>query len=246
MISKIQFLVLLITAFALLLSVTNSTPISIKKRDGFTGRATYYNPALGACGVTNTDSDLICALNSPQWGAPVNPNVHGVCGKGIMVHGPAGSVRVVVQDRCMGCPWGGLDLSPAAFQQIGSLDAGHLEVSWEWEDGSGGFSGSYSSGSTTVTIPPQPTATAPAYTISASSSYKYSYAYSHTYTPTQKSVPTSAPTSIEKALEAFHKGDLSLYDLNNIAAGVPPSVSYSSRPKKNKSNSKKQKKSTKV
>ncbi|CAF4322269.1 unnamed protein product, partial [Rotaria sordida] len=41
--------------------------------------------------------------------------------------------RVRVVDRCPGCPYGGLDLSPAAFQRIvGDLSQGVGQVTWEW------------------------------------------------------------------------------------------------------------------
>jgi len=99
----------------------------------FTGDGTYYNTGLGSCGHTNTDTQLIAALNAPQMGSYPNPNNNPNCGKFAMVHGPKGSVRVQIVDTCPPCAYGSLDLSPAAFAKIADLATGRIKISWSWD-----------------------------------------------------------------------------------------------------------------
>ncbi|KAI9504903.1 RlpA-like double-psi beta-barrel-protein domain-containing protein-containing protein [Coemansia spiralis] len=100
----------------------------------FSGDGTYYTPGLGSCGKTNTESDLIAAINAPQYGTNANPNSAPVCGKCALVKGPNGQVKVTITDRCPVCKSGDLDLSPAAFTQIGDLNAGRISITWSFVD----------------------------------------------------------------------------------------------------------------
>ncbi|KAH8555697.1 RlpA-like double-psi beta-barrel-protein domain-containing protein-containing protein [Umbelopsis sp. PMI_123] len=93
---------------------------------GFTGDGTYYTVGLGSCGQTNSDSQLVAALNAPQMGN------NKYCGKSATVKGPKGTVTVKIVDTCPGCSSGDLDLSPAAFNQIGDQSAGRISISWSW------------------------------------------------------------------------------------------------------------------
>jgi hypothetical protein len=91
------------------------------------GRATWFHPALGACGWNHGDGDMITAVSHIRFDAS-RP-----CGKKIRVKGPAGEAVVTVVDRCTGCARDDLDLSPAAFKKvIGDLGKGHDQVSWDW------------------------------------------------------------------------------------------------------------------
>jgi len=102
------------------------------------GRCTYYNVNVGytACGTLHGDHEHIVALNSAQFDPHTpngNPNRNSLCNRRIRVTGPRGTVDVRVVDRCPGCPDGGLDLSPAAFNIVaGNLDVGVVQVSWKW------------------------------------------------------------------------------------------------------------------
>ena len=55
-----------------------------------------------------------------------------MCGRQMVVTGPDGkTVNVQVVDTRPGCAPGSVDLSPAAFQQLASLDVGRLHgISW--------------------------------------------------------------------------------------------------------------------
>ncbi|KAJ2120640.1 hypothetical protein IW147_004929 [Coemansia sp. RSA 720] len=100
----------------------------------FSGDGTYYTPGLGSCGKTNTDSDLIAAINAPQYGTYANPNLAEVCGKCALVKGSKGEVKVTITDRCPVCKHGDIDLSPSAFEKIGEFDDGRIPITWSFVD----------------------------------------------------------------------------------------------------------------
>ncbi|KAF9443279.1 hypothetical protein P691DRAFT_764431 [Macrolepiota fuliginosa MF-IS2] len=102
-----------------------SAAIALVNAQTFTGQATWYFPGLGSCGLTNGNNDLIMALNAPQY----NPSV---CGRRARIFYQGKSVDVTVVDRCADCPFGNVDLSPAAFNQISNQDAGRIPVTWQY------------------------------------------------------------------------------------------------------------------
>ncbi|KAI8318774.1 barwin-like endoglucanase, partial [Martensiomyces pterosporus] len=113
---------------------TTSNPASNSSAftGSFAGDGTYYTPGLGSCGLTNTDSDLIAAINAPQYGTNANPNNAPICGQCALVKGPKGQVKVKITDRCPVCKHGDLDLSPSAFEKVGDFDAGRIQISWSF------------------------------------------------------------------------------------------------------------------
>ncbi|CAG8661129.1 1477_t:CDS:1 [Funneliformis mosseae] len=119
--------------FSQLIITSYSTPFSshLQKRD-FSGRGTFYDPSLGACGKVSSGSDLIVALNAAQFDKTLNPNNNPICGKSVTITGPDGTVTCRVEDRCPSCPFGGLDLSRAAFDKISNLDRGIAEITWHF------------------------------------------------------------------------------------------------------------------
>lgn len=74
----------------------------------FTGDLTYYNPALGACGLQSNDNSDIVAVShftfdAVQTGS--DPNQNPLCGKKIRARrtredGKTVSVDLTVVDRC--------------------------------------------------------------------------------------------------------------------------------------------------
>lgn len=83
------------------------------------------------------DDELVLALNAPQFDPYTpggNPNHNTLCNKKIKVTGPHGTAEVLLVDRCSGCPYSGLDLSPAAFRAIAeNLDIGVVQGTWYFE-----------------------------------------------------------------------------------------------------------------
>lgn len=87
------------------------------------GDITWFHPGLGACGKTNGDNDLIVAVSAGLYDS------QKPCGRRMRVKGPKGSVDVTVVDRCGGCAYNDVDLSPAAFKKaVGNLGLGRKKV----------------------------------------------------------------------------------------------------------------------
>jgi expansin (peptidoglycan-binding protein) len=101
------------------------------------GQATYYATGLGACGITNTDSQYICAVSEllfdvyPGYNG-VNPNTNPVCGQQITLTYNGKSITVTVTDRCTACATTDLDLSPSAFSDLAAESVGRFDMTWVW------------------------------------------------------------------------------------------------------------------
>ncbi|KAK0457326.1 RlpA-like double-psi beta-barrel-protein domain-containing protein-containing protein [Desarmillaria tabescens] len=110
-------------------SVLAIVALSISVVSAFTGPATFYDPngLIGACGNPLQNSDLIVALSISQYAGGAH------CGTQISVSYAGNSVSATVADECPTCAGDGIDLSPAAFQQLASLDAGEIQVTWDFE-----------------------------------------------------------------------------------------------------------------
>jgi len=92
---------------------------------------------LGACGVTNVDTDYICAVSEALFDSfpgynGVNPNSNPVCGRKIQIDFGGKSITVTVEDRCAGCKLDDLDLTPSAFAALADLSLGRIEIQWKW------------------------------------------------------------------------------------------------------------------
>lgn len=111
---------LLLALLALVLGL--AIGLSVRKRSGnrnlplptgsqvYNGDLTYYNPGLGACGVTSSDSDSIVAVSHTLWDSQAtgsNPNANPLCGRMIRAErfdsrvGKKVSMDLKVVDRCM-------------------------------------------------------------------------------------------------------------------------------------------------
>jgi len=125
------------------LAVTANAAAILKTRQSYltgtqTGDGTFYTPGLGACGVTNTASDLIVAVSESLFDSypgysGTNPNSNPVCGKKITASYGGKSVTVTVEDRCTGCAETDLDFSPAAFTELAAESVGRIHgMTWVW------------------------------------------------------------------------------------------------------------------
>lgn len=105
-----------------------------------TGQGTFYATGLGACGITNTDSDHIAAVshllfdNFPGYNG-VNPNSNPMCGRSVTATYQGKSVVVKLTDRCTGCALTDLDFSPSAFNILADPSIGRISgMTWVWND----------------------------------------------------------------------------------------------------------------
>ncbi|GAB1738177.1 hypothetical protein NU219Hw_g2707t1 [Hortaea werneckii] len=113
--------------------------------DTFTGDLTYYQPGLGACGVTSTEDDYIVALShilfdaaGSSTDAGGNSNENPLCGRMLRATryneeaSAQRSVDLRVVDRCTGCEVDDLDTSLKAFERLAPSASGRVDVSWAW------------------------------------------------------------------------------------------------------------------
>ncbi|KAI1319489.1 RlpA-like double-psi beta-barrel-protein domain-containing protein-containing protein [Xylariaceae sp. FL0255] len=91
------------------------------------GPMTYYTPGLGACGVTSTSNDAVVALNTADY----DNGAH--CFQWITIDGNGAQTAAQVVDLCPGCGAGGIDVSPAIFDDIAPLSEGVVEVTWYFQ-----------------------------------------------------------------------------------------------------------------
>ncbi|RAL63649.1 hypothetical protein DID88_003692 [Monilinia fructigena] len=115
-------------------SLIPAAPVSLNQPDlvrrANSGDLTYYNVGLGACGWTNSNSELVVAMAHGLMGTQSNGNPY--CGRKIKVNYGGKSVTVKVVDKCMGCAKYDLDLSPAAFKALASESAGRIKGTWSF------------------------------------------------------------------------------------------------------------------
>lgn len=118
-------------------SSSQASPSASSSGGSFKGQGTYYTPDVGACGKTNTESDMIVAVSQDLYKDKQtgnNPNNNPICGRKIKATYQGKSVEVTVADACVGCKYYDLDFSPAAFSKIADKDLGRIDISWEWAD----------------------------------------------------------------------------------------------------------------
>jgi len=84
-----------------------------------TGQGTFFTPGLGACGITNSDADLIAAASQALFDS--DPDI---CGKTVNVNFGGNTVNVAITDRCSSCAATDLDFSSTAFSQLADVSVG--------------------------------------------------------------------------------------------------------------------------
>lgn len=88
-----------------------------------------YAPGTVACSNTKfSNEDFIVALNEHQYDS-------SHCGRNVVITDKATgkTVTAAVQDRCVGCVYGKLDLTPAVFTALhGNLDDGLFDIKWQF------------------------------------------------------------------------------------------------------------------
>ncbi|KIX95960.1 uncharacterized protein Z520_08215 [Fonsecaea multimorphosa CBS 102226] len=101
----------------------------------YTGDLTYYEPGLGACGLTSTDNDKIVAISHIVFDAVSvgsDPNANPLCGKKIRARRDNKSVDLTVVDRCTGCQPTDIDVTINTFAELADVDLGRVLVTWNW------------------------------------------------------------------------------------------------------------------
>ncbi|PLB40701.1 RlpA-like double-psi beta-barrel domain-containing protein [Aspergillus candidus] len=131
-------LIALIIGLAVGLTRKKNSNLPLPTTNGpYTGDLTYYDPALGSCGIESAATDSICAVSHVIFDAAStgsNPNANPLCGKKLRVRRGESSVDVTVVDRCVGCAATDLDVSPGVFTNLADMDLGRVLVQWAWLD----------------------------------------------------------------------------------------------------------------
>ncbi|KAG2060885.1 hypothetical protein BDR06DRAFT_1002102 [Suillus hirtellus] len=120
------------------------------KRSFDNARFTFYDVGLGACGQYSSPNDFIVALNVAQYGAGY-PGPQ--CFKSITIWYGDKTAQATIMDKCMGCPYGGLDFSESLFSYFASESGGVLYGSWGFNDGASKRAVSTSSKWTPTPVP---------------------------------------------------------------------------------------------
>ncbi|KAJ5091985.1 hypothetical protein NUU61_006855 [Penicillium alfredii] len=118
---------------------SQNLPLPTSNGGPYKGDLTYYNPALGSCGITSADSDMVCAVSHVLFDAASkgsNPNQNPLCGMKIRVRRGWQSVDVKVVDRCLGCKEMDLDVTEAVFKKLADLNQGRVLMEWAWLESS--------------------------------------------------------------------------------------------------------------
>ncbi|KAK2795029.1 hypothetical protein FQN50_009808 [Emmonsiellopsis sp. PD_5] len=144
-----QFLFLAAVAFAILLALIIGLAVGLSSRKSsnlplptanggpYTGDLTYYDPGLGACGISSSASEPICAVSQVIYDAvstSADPNQNPLCGLMIRLKRGERSVDVRVVDRCVGCQPTDIDVSMSVFTQLALVEQGRVDVQWAWLD----------------------------------------------------------------------------------------------------------------
>jgi hypothetical protein len=102
----------------------------------YQGDGTYYVPAMGACGITSTSTEMVVAISQFVFDSAgvANPNNNPFCGRRIRLRrqGKETGIEVKVVDRCVGCKAEDLDLSLTAFEMVAKEVEGRVRVEWAW------------------------------------------------------------------------------------------------------------------
>ncbi|KAI8633893.1 RlpA-like double-psi beta-barrel-protein domain-containing protein-containing protein [Xylariaceae sp. FL1651] len=120
-----QVLIFLSAAGSAFAAPTSTTSSTVASRSSYTGDITYYQPGLGACGETNTDSEHVVALSPADY--------NGNCGKTITITKDGKKVSAKVVDKCPSCASGSIDVSSTVFEALADLSVGRTTVSWSFD-----------------------------------------------------------------------------------------------------------------
>ncbi|CAG8556234.1 3652_t:CDS:1 [Paraglomus occultum] len=98
------------------------------------GKATWFYPGVGACGVSNTSNDLVVSIPAKifdKFTPHKNPNENTLCGKQVSIEHEGIVIYAVIADRCSGCSKNNIDLSLSAFALLDDPNKGVISVTWK-------------------------------------------------------------------------------------------------------------------
>jgi len=99
------------------------------------GDGTFFATGLGACGITNVDTDYIVAVSEIRFDAVStgNPNTNPLCGKKVKISFGGATATATIVDRCTGCGKDSLDMTTTLFQVFSPLGVGRIHgIVWSF------------------------------------------------------------------------------------------------------------------
>ncbi|KZT09362.1 uncharacterized protein LAESUDRAFT_647059 [Laetiporus sulphureus 93-53] len=118
-----------VCAFVAAVSASPVASETLERRQSYTGRGTYFEVGLGACGYTDVDTDSIIAISHDIY------NGGEYCNRYVEIKDDSTGITQYarVRDECMGCDADAIDMSPSLFQSFNEdLSVGVLTVTWEF------------------------------------------------------------------------------------------------------------------
>ncbi|KAI9734999.1 MAG: hypothetical protein M1834_002082 [Cirrosporium novae-zelandiae] len=108
---------------------SDSSSLPCTESSPCTGEITYYTPALGACGWTNSTSEDVIAMPYGMMGTQSNGNPY--CGKWVTIKNGQKTATAQVVDKCMSCTGAHIDLSNNVFDQLADEALGVVDgIEW--------------------------------------------------------------------------------------------------------------------
>ncbi|KAI0726439.1 RlpA-like double-psi beta-barrel-protein domain-containing protein-containing protein [Fomitopsis betulina] len=125
---------ILATALVAAVASVSASPVAtngttLEKRTTHTGRGTWYDTGLGACGYTDANTDYIVAISHDIYDSGNH------CNRYLRIKNTATGVTAYgkARDECMGCEATAIDLSPSLFEALGAdLGEGVITVAWNF------------------------------------------------------------------------------------------------------------------
>ncbi|KIR77076.1 hypothetical protein I306_06014 [Cryptococcus gattii EJB2] len=209
-----------------------------KRGTVYSGRATFYDVGMGACGISNVASDYIVALNSNQYGSGY-PGPQ--CGRSITISYNGVQVAATIEDECPTCPYGGLDLSKGLFDRFADENLGVFYMTWWFNDETNDATTSTSETPTYVAptssyvaptsaytpptssyIPPTSTYTPPTstYVEPSTSSYASTSIYATPSTDSSSELPASSLSSTNSLADAVIQTSVPVSKTTTATAAV--------------------------
>jgi expansin (peptidoglycan-binding protein) len=59
-------------------------------------------------------------------------NGNPICGKKVLITYESNTVEIEITDKCPGCAYGSIDLSPTAFEQLAPESVGRIPITWQF------------------------------------------------------------------------------------------------------------------
>ncbi|KAA1476515.1 hypothetical protein DENSPDRAFT_785192 [Dentipellis sp. KUC8613] len=114
--------------FSTLRILSLSALFGLAAAQNHTGTLFTFNPGLGACGFTNTTSQIVASVSETFFqnfpGATENPNDNPLCAHSLNITSNGTALTASIVDVCPTCPDFNIGLSPVGFEKFAPISQG--------------------------------------------------------------------------------------------------------------------------